>query len=83
MRFCCRIKVEGIENIPTDKGALLVSNHVSWVDALLIAATQQRRIRFVMEKKFYNKWWLRPIAKLTRAIAISADDPPKKIIAVS
>ncbi|MCK4887902.1 MAG: AMP-binding protein [Planctomycetes bacterium] len=80
-RFCYRIKVEGIENIPTDKGALLVSNHVSWVDAPLIAATQQRRIRFVMEKKFYNKWWLRPIVKLTRAIPISADDPPKKIIA--
>jgi len=80
-RFCYRIKVEGIENIPTDKGALLVSNHVSWVDALLIAATQQRRIRFVMEKKFYNKWWLRPIVKLTRAIPISADDLPKKIIA--
>ena len=79
-RLCYRIKVAGIENVPTDKGALLVSNHVSWVDALLIAATQQRRIRFIMEKKFYNKWWLGSIAKLMRAIPISADDPPKKII---
>jgi acyl-[acyl-carrier-protein]-phospholipid O-acyltransferase/long-chain-fatty-acid--[acyl-carrier-protein] ligase len=80
-RLCYRIKVYGIENVPTDKGALLVSNHVSWVDALLLAATQQRRIRFIMEKRFYNKWWLRPICKLMKAIPISASDPPKKIVA--
>ncbi|MGA2916089.1 MAG: MFS transporter [Sedimentisphaerales bacterium] len=80
-RLCYRIKVSGIENIPTDKGALLVSNHVSWVDALLIGATQQRRIRFIMEKRFYNKRWLRPICKLMKAIPISASDPPKKIVA--
>ncbi|HPS54800.1 MAG TPA: acyl-[ACP]--phospholipid O-acyltransferase [Sedimentisphaerales bacterium] len=79
-RFCYRIKVEGGDNVPTDKGALLVSNHVSWSDALLIAATQQRRIRFIMEKKYYNKWWLGTIARLMRAIPISADDSPKQII---
>jgi acyl-[acyl-carrier-protein]-phospholipid O-acyltransferase/long-chain-fatty-acid--[acyl-carrier-protein] ligase len=81
-RLCYRIKVTGIENVPTDtdKSALLVCNHVSWVDVLLLAATQQRRIRFVMEKRFYNKWWLRPIAKLMKVIPVSAADPPKKII---
>jgi acyl-[acyl-carrier-protein]-phospholipid O-acyltransferase / long-chain-fatty-acid--[acyl-carrier-protein] ligase len=81
-RLCYRIKVTGIENVPmdTDKSALLVCNHVSWVDVLLLAATQQRRIRFVMEKRFYNKWWLRPIAKLMKVIPVSASDPPKKII---
>jgi len=80
-RLCYRIKVVGIENLPTDKSALLVCNHVSWVDALLVAATQQRRIRFIMEKRFYNKWWLRPICKLMKVIPISASDPPKKIVA--
>ncbi len=79
-RLCYRIKVAGIENIPADKGALLVCNHVSWVDALLLAATQQRRIRFIMDKSFYNKWWLRPTCKLMKVIPISAGDPPKKII---
>ncbi|MCK5225721.1 MAG: AMP-binding protein, partial [Planctomycetes bacterium] len=79
-RLCYRIKVAGIENVPTNKSALLVCNHVSWVDGLLLAATQQRRIRFIMDKSFYNKWWLRPICKLMGAIPISASDPPKKII---
>lgn len=79
-RLCYRIKVAGIENVPTDKSALLVCNHVSWVDALLLAATQQRRIRFIMDKGFYNKPLLKPICKLMGVIPISAIDPPKKII---
>lgn len=80
-RLCYHIKIAGIENVPTNKSALLVCNHVSWVDALLLAATQQRRIRFIMDKSFYNKRWLKPICKLMGAIPISASDPPKQIIA--
>lgn len=79
-KLCYRIKVVGIENVPADKSALLVCNHVSWVDALLVAATQQRRIRFIMDKSFYKKWWLKPICKLMQVIPISASDPPKKIV---
>ncbi len=88
VRFICvmlarmyyRIKVTGAENVPADKSALLVCNHVSWADALLLAATQQRRIRFIMDKSFYNKPLLKPLCKLMGAIPISATDPPKKII---
>lgn len=79
-KLCYRIKVFGIENVPTDKSALLVSNHVSYVDALLLLATGQRRIRFVIEKRFYNKWWLRPMAKLMKVIPVSSSDPPRKLI---
>ena len=80
-RLCYRIRVAGIENIPSRRAALLVCNHVSWVDSLLLAATQQRRIRFVMERHFYNKKWLRPICRLMKAIPISVDDSSRKIIA--
>ena len=80
-RLCYRIKVTGLENIPPDKGALLICNHVSRVDALLLAATQQRRIRFIMDRNFYNAPLLRPICRLMKAIPISAKDPPKKIVA--
>lgn len=79
-RLCYRIKIDGIENIPTEGPALLVCNHASWVDPLFLNATLQRRIRFVMDKEFYNNKWLNPIARLMRAIPISADDPPKKIL---
>jgi acyl-[acyl-carrier-protein]-phospholipid O-acyltransferase/long-chain-fatty-acid--[acyl-carrier-protein] ligase len=79
-RLCYRIKVVGIENVPADGGVLLVCNHVSWVDSLLVASTQQRRIRFIIERQYYNIWWVKPICKLMRAVPISPDDPPKKII---
>lgn len=79
-RLCYRIKVTGIENLPADKSALLVCNHVSFVDPLLLAATQQRRIRFVMDRDFYNIWWLRPICKLMKVIPISTQDGPKQIV---
>ena len=76
-----RIKVTGIENLPVEGGALLVCNHVTWVDALLLSVAQQRRIRFVMDRGFYNIKWLKPLCRLMRAIPISAADPPKEIAA--
>ncbi|MDD5459041.1 MAG: acyl-[ACP]--phospholipid O-acyltransferase [Phycisphaerae bacterium] len=79
-KFCYRIRVVGGENIPAKGGVLIVSNHVSWADAALIGATQQRMVRFIMDKSFYNKKLLRPICKLMLAIPISSDDPPKQIL---
>jgi len=76
-----RLKVHGLENIPIEKGALIISNHVSWVDALVLSATLQRRIRFIMDKDIYNNKWLHPLFKLMQIIPISMTDPPKKIVA--
>ena len=81
IRLLYRIKVKGLENIPTTAGVLLVCNHVSWVDGLLLGATQQRRIRFIIDREIYNYKWIKPFCKLMRAIPISAQDPPKKIVA--
>jgi len=80
-KVCYRIKVRGAENLPTKGGVLLVCNHITCVDSLLLNAAQQRRIRFVMERSFYNIKWLKPVCRLMRAIAISPDDPPKEIVA--
>jgi acyl-[acyl-carrier-protein]-phospholipid O-acyltransferase/long-chain-fatty-acid--[acyl-carrier-protein] ligase len=80
-RICYRVKVAGIENVPSEGGALLVGNHVSWVDPLLLNATQQRRIRFLMDRDMYNAIPLKPLFRLMGVIPISGSDPPKKIIA--
>ncbi len=89
LRFLCivlvkliyRIKVVGAENIPTTGGALVVCNHVSYADALLLSSSMSRPLRFVMDRDFYNIPWLKPICKLCRTIPISANDPPKKLAA--
>lgn len=80
-RLCYRIKVKGLENIPLQGGAMIVCNHTSYVDALLLGATQQRRIRFMMYRGIYENKWLNPFFRLMGVIPISQNDPPKQIIA--
>jgi 1-acyl-sn-glycerol-3-phosphate acyltransferase len=53
-----RIEQRGWEKVPARGGAVLVSNHVSYVDAAIIAACCPRPIRFVMDHRiFASKTW--------------------------
>ncbi|MEI8598511.1 MFS transporter [Vibrio sp. M60_M31a] len=45
-----RVSVEGRQHIPETGAALIVANHVSYVDALILMGTSTRPVRFVMEK---------------------------------
>lgn len=65
-----RIKVLGEENVPLDSGALLVSNHMSFVDAILLVGASQRPVRFIMHKKFYDLPVLKYFFKLAGCIPI-------------
>jgi acyl-[acyl-carrier-protein]-phospholipid O-acyltransferase/long-chain-fatty-acid--[acyl-carrier-protein] ligase len=80
MKFVYRVKVEGLENIPVEGGALLVANHVSWVDSFLLLSTQQRRIRFLMERDIYNSHRFRIFFRLMKTIPISSTDNRKQLI---
>ena len=53
------VRVVGRSNVPARGGALLVCNHVSYVDWLLLLATQRRFIRFVVWAGWTKKWGLR------------------------
>jgi acyl-[acyl-carrier-protein]-phospholipid O-acyltransferase / long-chain-fatty-acid--[acyl-carrier-protein] ligase len=75
-----RIRVEGRENIPPSGGALFVSNHVSFVDALLLIASTDRPIRFLMFKGIYDLPYIKPFAKLIRAIPISSDQRLRELV---
>ena len=79
-RCLYRIRAGGLEHIPLTGPALLVSNHVTWVDSLLIGATQQRRIRFIMDRQIYDALWIKPLFSLMGVIPISAKDPPRKVV---
>ena len=75
-----RIKIIHSENIPDEGGALLVSNHVSMVDALLILVSTHRSIRFMVNRQIYcSKFW-HPLLKLAKSIPVSGKDKPKEII---
>lgn len=75
-----RIKVVNWNRIPTSGPALLVPNHASWVDAVLIGTCGQRRVRFVMSREIFNASKLKFLYRLMDVILISEADPPKQIV---
>ncbi len=76
-----RIRIINRENIPSSGGALLVSNHVAMVDALLILVSTDRPIRFMVSRGLYESRFWSPLLKLSKAIPISRSDKPKEILA--
>ena len=50
-----KIKVEGMQNLPSKGGVLLLGNHVSWLDWAILQVACPRPIRFVMKKSIYNQ----------------------------
>ncbi len=74
-----RVRVLGREHLPEKGGALLVSNHVSMADALFLIASTDRPIRFLMSRDHYNRWWLRPVARMLKVIPIAADLGPHEM----
>lgn len=80
MRICYRLRIIGGENLPTEGAALLIPNHVTWLDALLLTATNQRRIRFVMERRIYNTPLLRGLFRLMGVIPVSSEDGKKGLL---
>lgn len=81
-RCCYRFRVHGLEHLPSREPALLVSNHLSLMDAVFIVSSQQRRIRMLMSRQFYDEagWIVRKIVDLARVILIHSEDNPKKLI---
>ena len=75
-----RIRVEGRDNIPEKGGALFVSNHLSFVDVALLMASTDRSIRFLMFKDFYERPWIKPIARVMGAIPISSQQRPREML---
>jgi acyl-[acyl-carrier-protein]-phospholipid O-acyltransferase / long-chain-fatty-acid--[acyl-carrier-protein] ligase len=75
-----RIRVEGRENIPESGGALFVANHMSFVDALLLIASTDRPVRFLMYKGIYDLPYVKPFAKMIRAIPISSELRPREML---
>ncbi len=66
-----KLIIDGVENFPKDGAALLLGNHISWIDWMVLAIASPRRVSFVIERGIYNKWYLKPIFKFFGLIPIS------------
>ena len=75
-----RLTILGHDRIPQDGGALLVPNHVSFIDGFFLLALTDRPIRFLVDQYYYEHWLLNPLAKVMGAIPISSAGSPREIL---
>jgi len=75
-RLRYRVSTEPGEHLPLSGGALLVASYVTRVDAYLLLATTQRRVRFVMTRARYDRRLMRPLYRLMGVIPLDLDAPP-------
>ena len=75
--FVYRLRVKGLENIPDKGPVIVVANHVSYVDALVISAACRRPIQFVMDHAIFKTPVLAWVFRQMKAIPIASakDDP--------
>ncbi|MBV9300741.1 MAG: MFS transporter [Acidobacteriaceae bacterium] len=82
IKVAFRVRVLGADKIPQDGGALLVSNHVSYVDAILIGCSTHRFVRFLMWKPYFHLKPLKPFLQVLRAIPIDPAAPKQMLRAL-
>ena len=69
VRCFYRVRSIGIESLPKG-GFLLLPNHISWVDAIVLQLACPRPIRYIIDRVFYDKPFLRPFLRIVRCIPI-------------
>ena len=76
-RLVYRYRVRGDERIPESGPAVLVSNHVSYIDAVLLMAASPRPIRFIMDHQIFRTPVLGGLFRLAKCIPIAShqEDP--------
>lgn len=67
-----KVKVQGVQHLPSTGGVLLVANHVSYVDALLLSYASPRPIRFLSWSGFFSRPFLGWFLKTMDCIPISS-----------
>ncbi|BCA90620.1 1-acyl-sn-glycerol-3-phosphate acyltransferase [Vreelandella aquamarina] len=73
MRVCYRLSVHGQEHVPKRGAALVVCNHVSFMDALVLGGGSPRSLRFVMDQPIFESRWLKWWFQLVGAIPVESE----------
>jgi acyl-[acyl-carrier-protein]-phospholipid O-acyltransferase / long-chain-fatty-acid--[acyl-carrier-protein] ligase len=79
VRFLClmvvrsiyKVKAVDAARVPATGGVLLLPNHVSYVDALVLSAACNRPVRFVIWDVLYRVWWMNGFLRLFGTVPIS------------
>jgi len=75
-----RLTILNREHVPQEGGALLVANHVSFIDGLLVLASLDRPVRFIVDRYYSEHPLFRHLARIMGAIPISSTGTPREIL---
>jgi acyl-[acyl-carrier-protein]-phospholipid O-acyltransferase/long-chain-fatty-acid--[acyl-carrier-protein] ligase len=70
VRTFYRVTVTGTESLPSG-GFLLLPNHITWIDAILLSMACPRPIRFIIDEGVYRNPWLNPVLRAVSCIPIT------------
>ena len=79
VRVFYRITVIGARNLPAKGPALLVCNHVSYLDSVILGYALERPPRFLIWRKFFEARFTGRLARAFGAIPVAEDDAPETI----
>lgn len=86
LRLICkilfRVEIRGLENVPSENRLLIVANHESFLDGLLLGLFLPKRATFVVHTSVLKKWTFRQALRLTPHLAVDPSSPlaMKKVI---
>jgi acyl-[acyl-carrier-protein]-phospholipid O-acyltransferase/long-chain-fatty-acid--[acyl-carrier-protein] ligase len=75
-----RLRIIGQHHVPQSGGALLVPNHMSFIDCFLLIASVDRPIRFVVDAAYATHPLLHSLMKMMRVIPIASSGGPRMIL---
>ncbi len=70
VRMIYRVRSVGLERLPAG-GFLLLPNHITFVDAIILLLAAPRPIRFLVDKAYYENRYLHPLLRLVGCIPIT------------
>ena len=91
LRFVClalikliyRVRVEHSDRIPKTGGALMISNHVSYIDAFIVSAACERKVRFIASDQFHKMKFIGPFLTLFDVVPVSPTRAKDAIVSVA
>ena len=76
LRLLYRVEISGVENMPAaGTGAVIVVNHVAYIDAALLAAFLPGKPSFAVHTRIAEAWWMKPVMPLFDGFPVDTTNP--------
>lgn len=83
VKLIYRVRVEHGERIPKQGGVLLIANHVSYIDAFIVSAACERKVRFIASDQFHKMRFIGPFLNLFDVVPVSPSRAKDAIVLVA